>query len=260
MPLNIFAPGQLGVAIGRATCKKGLRLIGFRQTDLLPASKQVTDFYNRLSSEYSDSFECCKYSVSLIDSLLTEFEEGSASSDEDSEFSDTEIYDIDNIFPVEIMIPNEENAAGGSGNVNENPDAIRDEELPFAFSKLESVLKEPDFTEKQSAIKAHLNMIKEKVGFKLCVKQIYDDINKILKDNCGGEKKTEPKNWTSFYSNVYKYSLSDSYSSHMKAFYGTDLSEIAADAFGKIVDKLIEILLEEKLKQLLRVQFQLRHR
>ena len=253
---NIFSPGQLGVAIGRATCKKGLRLIGFRQSELLPASPDVTKFYKRFSTDFSDSFECCKYSVSVIDNLPTDYEDNYVSSDEESEFSDTEIYDLDGMFPELDILPGNQSTEpeGPSCSVGENSSSVSEQidELPFSFSKLESLFSETVSTQKQAAIRAHLNEIKNNESFKACLNKISCDISKILVENCGDStKKTEPKHWTAFYYGMYKPTISDQYLDYLRAFYGNVPSDLVCDDFGKVVDKLIEIILEERIAPIL---------
>ena len=56
MLLIFFHQDNLGVAIGSAKNKKGLRIIGFRASQLLSVSPEVTNFYERTPTEFTDTF------------------------------------------------------------------------------------------------------------------------------------------------------------------------------------------------------------
>lgn len=46
-----FAPGHIGVAVGRATCKAGLRIVNFGMACVIPQPKEVHDFYQALLAQ-----------------------------------------------------------------------------------------------------------------------------------------------------------------------------------------------------------------
>ena len=59
----IFAPGQLGVAIGRAREKKGLRVIGFKKSTILKHNESLYKYYDEKPNDNFDEsgkFACCK--------------------------------------------------------------------------------------------------------------------------------------------------------------------------------------------------------
>ena len=128
---NIFSPGHLGGAIGKANHKKGLRIIGFRPSVLLPVSPEVTHFYNRIPADFTETLECCNYSVTCIAQLLKENNNIDTSSDKESDFSDTEIYEIDGLFVMPHTQTTEVENTFVSAEANV--------ELSFDISWLESI-------------------------------------------------------------------------------------------------------------------------
>lgn len=241
---NIFAPGQLGVAIGRARNKKGLRVLGFNSSHLIQVSPDVVKFYSHVPTAYSHTLECCKYDVGTINELMVDFEIV-VTSEEESEFSDTEVYELDHLFYSD---PNQrpENIPGSSEIENEAGQEI---ELPFEFSKVTDLTSEVPQTDKQANVIQLLTELTQNASeFKKCVSIIYKDIDEIIMKNCGNTtvSKTEARNWTSFYTDIYTYSTSEKYTMRIRNFLQRYPTELEFDAFGKIMDKLVEIILEIK--------------
>lgn len=58
---NMNTPGQIGVAVGRAVSKKGLRVLNFNKKRLLPQPSMVEDFYSMPSTPLADDLSCCKF-------------------------------------------------------------------------------------------------------------------------------------------------------------------------------------------------------
>lgn len=61
--INMSMPGQLGVAIGRARCKDGLRVKYFSKKLLAKHPKGVEDFIHSPSSPVLEDCSCCKTAV-----------------------------------------------------------------------------------------------------------------------------------------------------------------------------------------------------
>ena len=57
---HMHTPGQIGVAIGRAKCKKGLRVLNFTPSLLKVHPKCITDFYSAQSPPPMPDFSCCR--------------------------------------------------------------------------------------------------------------------------------------------------------------------------------------------------------
>ena len=60
---NMTTPGQIGVAVGRAVDKKGLRVIGFKKTLLKPQPKNINTFYSNATRQTEIDNACCKHSL-----------------------------------------------------------------------------------------------------------------------------------------------------------------------------------------------------
>lgn len=109
------------------------------------------------------------------------------------------------MFPESETIPNDQNAETPSTSKGES-----NKDLPFNFSKFDSVFTDAPYTSKRSARKQHFEEVSQLDSFKACLGTIYNDISKILGADCG-VKKIEPKHWTAFYSDLYKCTNSDKY-------------------------------------------------
>ena len=65
---SFFAPGQMGVAVGRAVNKAGLRIINYnREAAKLKHPREVYDFYAAESQELMDDLTCCKHEFDTSD-------------------------------------------------------------------------------------------------------------------------------------------------------------------------------------------------
>ena len=61
---SFFAPGQMGVAVGRAKRKAGLRILNFNEwAACLKHNNLVYEFYNKVSVEPMEDISCCQTSV-----------------------------------------------------------------------------------------------------------------------------------------------------------------------------------------------------
>ncbi|KAJ8034279.1 ATP-dependent DNA helicase PIF1 [Holothuria leucospilota] len=56
---NMTIPGQIGVVIGRATTKSGLRVLNFNPSQVVRQSQLIDDFYNSSSAPLQDGCCCC---------------------------------------------------------------------------------------------------------------------------------------------------------------------------------------------------------
>ena len=57
---NAYIPGQIGVALGRVTSKKGLQVLNFHPSLVKKHPPVVTDFYNSPLQEPDEVLSCCK--------------------------------------------------------------------------------------------------------------------------------------------------------------------------------------------------------
>lgn len=95
---NMHTPGQIGVAVGRARSKKGLRVINFNEKLLKQHDPSVLDFYNRAPLT---TCSCLNATVSLSLSIeFTDTQEGGSSQDNNDQQQQTEECH-DEIFDVE---------------------------------------------------------------------------------------------------------------------------------------------------------------
>ena len=101
---NIFSAGQLGVAIGRTTKKKNLRLLNFHPKSVLKHDYSLYEFNEKcVSEEFSENLNCCSLDIpDTIDQLCQEgigYEEHDE--DELPDFSREEIEGIEKLFSAD---------------------------------------------------------------------------------------------------------------------------------------------------------------
>ncbi|VDI07921.1 Hypothetical predicted protein [Mytilus galloprovincialis] len=107
---NIFATGQLGVAIGRATEKKGLRVIGFKRSLVLKHEDSLYKFYDTSNNNEFDNsvnLTCCNIKSNNTEGNSEDPNENSDVDDELSDFSDGEIEEIDFLLSKDHDITDE---------------------------------------------------------------------------------------------------------------------------------------------------------
>lgn len=57
---KVFAPGQLGVGIGRVRDQEGLSVVNFDSAKCFKHPNSVKNFYSREPIEVDDMLECCR--------------------------------------------------------------------------------------------------------------------------------------------------------------------------------------------------------
>ncbi|XP_062584328.1 uncharacterized protein LOC134246079 [Saccostrea cucullata] len=115
---NIFSPGQLGVAIGRTTIKRNLRIINFNPNSVLKHNSQVYEFCdNNVCIDFNEDLKCCKIELSAttgkqdqhcVELITYDVDEENQLSD----FSHDEIQEIDRLCTAEsneVSLTNFEN-------------------------------------------------------------------------------------------------------------------------------------------------------
>ncbi|XP_070209716.1 uncharacterized protein [Littorina saxatilis] len=58
---EVFQPGQIGVALGRARSIEGLRVVNFDTRKVLPQPSTVHDYYKVGSAEVNENLTCCRH-------------------------------------------------------------------------------------------------------------------------------------------------------------------------------------------------------
>ncbi|KAK3108700.1 hypothetical protein FSP39_013660 [Pinctada imbricata] len=159
---NIFSPGQLGVAVGRTTAKKHLRIQNFHPSAVIKQPDCIFDFYRNsdclLEEEYEDSQTCCKSNIFVNMDQNAEIDFGENYQYPDSELSDFDENDIQNID--DILLEQEESGEG-------------------------------------------FKVFEEKLRAKIT------EIFSMVHGNSGNS--TTSKSWTKYYSEIYKFSISNDY-------------------------------------------------
>jgi len=234
----IFAPGQLGVAIGRATEKKGLRPIGFNKTSILKHDSSLYQYYNeKYDSKFDTDLSCCR--VSFDDITFTNNPNlsmvGDSQLEEDlSDFSDAEIEQIN------VMLSDDTDIT------EETEIQVQDKFVDIADISALFVTTDTSTTE-QSISSYYQQIIATQMNdAKLFVNNLYSKINEIFEKTCGDvtQKSTEPKTWTKYYSELYQYSISQDYVSLVKSISHCEPSNVHFEMCSKIFDKITSVVLK----------------
>ncbi|CAG2207257.1 PIF1 [Mytilus edulis] len=176
----IFAAGQLGVAVGRAKEKKGLRILGFNSKSVMRHDESLYKFYSESSiTVYEKQLSCCKkdFEVSLNNIALNDAEQ-EIDIDDLSDFCVEEIEEIDFLLSddLEICDPPETSPVSLETKNDINLDAI---------SELFSGQKISPLDQKSSS--SYLLLSKDNV--QQFVNQLYSKIEDLFKTTCGDVSK-----------------------------------------------------------------------
>ena len=112
---NIFSAGQLGVAIGRTTAKKNLRIINFHPSAVIKHDKSIYDFYESIESNEDavlgeNQMLFVPFDVETNISSDVEHKQDTilSSGDELSDFNEQELEEIEQLEHVEIETAHDE--------------------------------------------------------------------------------------------------------------------------------------------------------
>ncbi|XP_063406721.1 uncharacterized protein LOC134690660 [Mytilus trossulus] len=235
---NIFAPGQLGVAIGRATEKKGLRVIGFKRSSVLRHEDSLYKFYdtsNNNEFDNSGNLTCCNIKFNNTDRNSEDPDVNSDVDDELSDFSDGEIEEIDFLLSKDDDITEEQ--------------CEPDQELFIDLREIEALFSNLNATPTDKLINEHYKHNFENVSSRLktFVHNLYLKISAIFDETCGNVSETsiEPKVWTKYYTEVYKFSVSSEYAGLAKSLFQNEPSSLDFQLCSKIFDKATSAVLKK---------------
>jgi hypothetical protein len=101
---NIRQPGQLGVAVGRATSVEGLRVLDYHPASSVKHRKAVGDFVDSPGDSFSSDLSCCQnVSVDLLDDCTIGIEEQLfCEFSDDSEFDEAELDEIQQLEELAV--------------------------------------------------------------------------------------------------------------------------------------------------------------
>lgn len=248
---NIFKAGMLGVAIGRARKKKGLRLLNFHPSNVLKPDAAIFDFYSKESFPFVPKLECCKISYSLEEDLNKDFENKLLSSDSElSDFDSDEILEIDRMCNQSLS----ENVSSQTQHLQESSETQQTECL-IDFAEIKSSIQGMLVqTDEQKLIHSGLTDLIEKheTDARTFLSKLYHKLSTTYSELCSTSegKKTDSKNWTKYYSELYKFTISDKYKSMIEECVHHNAAEHDFLTFSKLFDIVSHFVLEEKAKAL----------
>ncbi|KAL3852158.1 hypothetical protein ACJMK2_015836 [Sinanodonta woodiana] len=204
---NIFAPGQLGVAMGRARNKKGQGLSVSIPT-LIPQRSSIYEFYNKNFVQFDSSLECCRHSVSLLEKLNLDFDYETGSDSDNSDFNDGEILEVDEMLPIGEDMP------ASSSDLECRLTTVGSDILEHHVdhTKMKQLIPDNAIIPEQMRLKVTLTDIFKKPTKELNTffGLLYQKIQSIFDKVCGKieVRKPDSKTWTEYNSEIYQFSVS----------------------------------------------------
>jgi len=241
---NIFKPGQLGVAVGRARKKIGLQLINFEPRAVIKHDKSMFEFYNQQSNPICDNlFDCCKIPYAVMVELLEEMQESDNDSECMSEFSGKELAEFDRMLCEDVL----------STTTVETETEIENEDLsqfPLTVKDIKSCIPVILVTEEQNMIHEKLNNLitHHPNSMNILLKELFQQMSELLVKHCGDteKKNTDSKIWTKYYTELYQFSKSEEYIAVIEKCLNKKPDENDFTVFSKIFDYVSLFVLEKK--------------
>jgi hypothetical protein len=171
-------------------------------------------------------------------------EEHVSSESELSEFSFEDINEIDKLVVVH-----------GNVSCSVTVDPVPPENdanltnCPITFNDIKSCIPDTPVTDEQKLVSDKINLLLEKheTGLIILVTKLFKKISAIYEQVCGGStanKKIDSKVWTNYFGELYKYSNSTEYLSHVETCLQRKAESDDFVVFSKIFDFVSHFILE----------------
>jgi hypothetical protein len=227
--------------------KRGLRLIHFHPRKVLKQQKDIFDFYEKQSMPLLPNLECCNISFALEADLKCEFQCLSSQSDL-SDFNLEEMNQIDNLYVSTIS----------DSLFDESEEQRRQEQYlgncPVSVVTVQSYINLPTLlqTEEQKIVSEGLTKLLEGCELKVNIflKELYNKMSTMYENYLGTSegKRSDSKNWTGYYSALYKFTNSNEYTGLVENCI-QKVEENHLLIFSKLFDAVSQFLLENKVSQ-----------
>lgn len=237
-----------------STEKRGLRLINFHPRKVIKQQKDIVDFYEKQSMPLLPNLECCNISFALEADLKCEFQCLSSQSDL-SDFNLEEMNQIDNLYVSTIS----------DSLFDESEEQRRQEQYlencPVSVVTVQSYINLPTLlqTEEQKIVSEGLTKLLEGCELKVNIflKELYNKMSTMYENYLGtGEgKRSDSKNWTGYYSALYKFTNSNEYTGLVEnCIQKVEKNHLLI--FSKLFDAVSQFILEKKVSQVTPVSTQ----
>lgn len=233
----MYSPGQLAVAISRATHKEGLRVINFNPRASSKPSKLVLDFYENISElPIQADLKCCLENLNTSQEGLNlqpqqHMQLESDHSETGSELCETQLLNIHSMMESKSANTTENviNTAELQESLAclENPPHLQIEDMSSELFYVKAV------TEQQSKANNLISSLQQKpeTFYTFVIRQtrvVWD----ILIKACPQIKKLdkiECKNWTTYCANSYQHLTSHEFHSDVGELFETSAAELSED-------------------------------
>ena len=220
---NMCQAGQIGVAVGRATLKVGLRISNFSKRQLRPHQKEVLDFDMRPSRRSLENLECCRQfqisDVVLEPATMTIPLLSTIAPEEEETIEDMDTGDIvsdDLLLQAELC--------SQSTDAQNNVVAIALPEEICVSDHIRKILADNEHAVTKTQVEIndmYQYMLQHPVETNLFSCHVWNNLSQLFAKY--SETTLSNKNATEFYSKVYLYLQSKSYQSSVQAAFACDV-------------------------------------
>ena len=222
---HMWNPGQIGVAVGRAKEKKGLRVLNFRPKLVRPHSALIEDFYKSTSVALEDDCSCCMSTCILPEKSDLDVADVPPADDGDDGDGDEDGCDSDEEM-IKGMEAFESNLRGLENPLPETPLEYVMPESVDIKTVLESGMYKTPATTQQRDLNTTLKYMMEKTDRTTeFSKNVWSELKSTFK-KCipleeSGKKKVDNKSTTAFYKAVTMFQQSAPYKSLVQVLFVT---------------------------------------
>ena len=187
---SFFKPGQLGVAVGRATTTKTLQVVNYNhEAACLKHPQVVYHFYTQESAHLSENLSCCRESSFHCQKNLA---------DDHGDSDDTIAYSSN----TELSEENSEDHSVQEQKIKKPVFEEKPIDFPWnIYTFLKETVSSDRLTPQQQNLSKLADKFQENIRLIQFLKQIYG----IILHMYNAETKTKPKNWANLYSLVHHF-------------------------------------------------------
>ena len=221
---NMFNPGQIGVAVGRAIDKKGLRVLNFSEKLLSPQPLPLQNFYSSTSLPLQDSCKCCKKVISMPTTQESPDKYNAAVDDDDDDDDDNDDdFDDEELTSHVIQLEH---------NLNQLEQLQSHSDVPVEFEipeeiHLDQIIKNIRYdmpqTEKHHLLNKALDyMLEQMTNTTKFAQELWSSVQGMF-NRCIPVGQVLNKHTTAFYKEVTSFQQSDIYKGKVKLLFNTSM-------------------------------------
>lgn len=182
----------------------------------------------------SGTLSCCKTPYDIVHTPDTNCQ--NIPEEELSDFSEGEIDEIDFLLSSDDIC-----------NVNENESVQNVPDKLIDLADIPALFSEEKMSPLDKTVCGHYkDLLKtQRIDLEYFVNKLYSLINEIFIKTCGVQKSTDPKTWTQYHAELYKFSISKDYVSLVKVISKCEPTNQDFELCSKMFDKVASAVLKK---------------